>query len=892
MSILRRFALAGACVLLASPLAAQRRPVRPARSAARPDSTPAPLAKFLSAFTLRGIGPAAFSGRVTAFAVPVPYHNTMYVGTAGGGVWKTTNDGITWHEIGDSLGVETVGDIAVAPSDSNIVWVGTGERNSLRSQLWGNGVHKSTDGGKTWHAMGLADTRTIGRIVIDPRDPNVVYVAALGHLWGTNTERGVFKTTDGGKTWTKVLYVDDTTGFVDLAMDPSNPDVLYAAAWHRLRWGGSRMQGVGAGSGIYRTADAGKTWTRLTDPALHDGLPTDRMGRIGLAVAPSDPRVVYAMIQVDRGVTDPQQGRYGGVFRSDDGGASWTQVNDLQAVPHYYYDAIVVDPTNAKHVYVLFSPLLESKDGGATFARDSLYRVHVDNHALWIDPGDPRHMLLGNDGGAYGTHDGGKAWEHMELPIATFYTVIADTSVVPYRVCGGLQDNGVWCGPSRVRDTTGIADADWFAVNGGDGMWVQIPWTDPNTVYSEWQFGSMSRLDLKTWRREDIRPLALDAGAGSGYEYRWGWTAPMLLSQHDPTTLYVGGNHLFRLTNRGDDWTVLGPDMTRANRAHPAPDEGYTSYHALFSIAESPRNADILWTGSDDGLVWLTRDGGKTWADVTANFPKGAPTDCFVSTIVASRFADGTAYLTYDCHSRDDYRPHVYRTTDFGKTWTAMTEGLPASSGSYTIFEDPVNAKLLWVGTETGPYVTVDGGAHWERFGKNMPPAAVKKMAMSFRDRQLVVSTHGRGVWIADIGPLEEVSDSLLAQPAHLFAVPPALQFRYSDIRPDAGSRPFVAPNPPRGARIAYWLQEAQSGPVHLLITSAAGDTVKHLTGPGYAGLQWVTWDLSRDKPRPREKGGPTSTAELKRVLPGDYVVHLTVGKAKMEEKVRVEDWN
>ena len=500
-------------------------------------------------------------------------------------------------------------------------------------------------------------------------------------------------------------------------------------------------------------------------------------------------------------------------------------------------------------------------------------------------------LLLGNDGGVYVTLDRGRAWAHMEIPIGQFYTVIVDSSQTPYQVCGGLQDNGVWCGPSATRDSIGATDADWYSVNGGDGMWVQIPWNDPFTVYSEWQFGSMSRLDLRTWKRDEIRPMMLDAGAESGYELRWGWTAPMLLSQHDPTVLYVGANRLFRLTHRGDDWEILGPDMTRADRAHPAPEEGSTSYHALFSIAESPRTGRILWTGSDDGLVWVTRDSGATWTNVTVNFPRGAPTTCFVSTIVASRYADGAAYLTYDCHHRDDYRPYVYRTTDFGKTWTAIAAGLPADGGSYTIFEDPVNPRLLWVGTAFGVCVSVDGGGSWHRFGKNLPPVPVEKIAMSYRMHDLVLATHGRGIWIANVGPLEEMTDTLLAERVHLFAVPPALQHRYSDTYPSFGSRPFVAPNPPRGASIAYYLRDAQTGTVDLRILSAAGDTVKTIKAPGYAGLQHVTWDLTRDKPRPRELGGPTSTADLKRVEPGTYVAHLEVGGRELTRPIIVTSW-
>src|SRR2546428_2833093 len=698
-------ALACAALLGAVSLAAQKPTKRPAAAAradtaARPDTAAGAkdsLTRFLEGFSFRNLGPAAYSGRVTALAVPhaAGYPNTFYVGAAGGGVWKTTNGGITWQSVSEGLGVQTIGDLAVAPSDTNIVWVGTGEKNSLRSQWWGDGVYKSADGGKKWTNVGLKDTRSIGRIVLHPTNPDIVYVAALGHLWGTNPERGIYKTTDGGKTWSRILFVNDTTGFVDLEMDPGNPEVLYAAAWHRLRWGGSHMQGVGKGSGIYKTADGGKSWTKLTDPALKNGLPTDRLGRIGLAVSAKDPKVVYATIQVDRGVTDPLQGRYGGVFRSSDAGATWTQVNDLQAIPHYYYDDIWIDPTNPDHVWTVSPALLESKDGGKSFAPDSLHLVHGDYHALWIDRGDPQHLIIGNDGGVYVSRDGGKAWEHMAIPIRQFYTVVVGSSRTPYQVCG---------------------------------------------------------------------------------------------------------NHLIRMTHRGDDWEVLGPDMTRASREHPSPEVGHTSYHAVFAIAESPRSKDVVWAGSDDGLVWLTRDGGKTWAELSASFPKGAPTSCWGAAIVPSYHVESRAYLVYDCHSRDDYGPHVYRTEDFGKTWTEVGKALPADQGSLTVFEDPVNQRLLWVGTATGAYVTLDGGKSWRRFGKNLPTVPVESMAMSFAQRDLVVSTHGRGLWITNVVALEEMTDTLLAEAVHLFQVPTAYQYRPRDTYPDWGSRPFVAPNPPRGA--------------------------------------------------------------------------------------------
>lgn len=877
-----------------------RQPLPGARdnSRQRPDTaggvvTGDSLTRFLNKFSYRNLGPAAYSGRITAIAVPHPYRKTIYIGSAGGGVWKTSNAGITWHPISDSLGIQSIGDVAVAPSDTNVIWVGTGEKNSSRSQSWGNGVHKSTNGGRTWKHMGLTDTRSIARIVISPTDVNTVYVAALGHLWGTNAERGVFKTTNGGTTWSKVLFVDDTTGAIDLRMDPSNPEILYAATWHRLRQGGSHMQGTGAGSGIYKTVNGGHTWTKLTDPALHNGLPTADIGRVSISLSDKNPNVVYAMIAVDRGITSVSAAPFGGLFRSDDAGAHWVQVNDLAANPHYYYDEVVIDPTNDKHVYVLASPLFVSRDGGHTFAADSLYNVHVDNHALWIDPADSAHMILGNDGGVYTTFDGGKAWEHAQIPVGQFYTVAVDSASKPYRICGGLQDNGVWCGPSASRDSLGVTDADWYSVNGGDGMWVQISRADPNIIYSESQFGSMSRLDMRTWKRDNIKPLALDAGGDSGYGYTWGWTAPILLSQHDTTTLYAGANHLFRIHDngaKGVDWEVVGPDMTRADRNHPEAEGSNTSYHALFSIAESPRTRDVIWTGSDDGLVWLTRDYGKTWTNLTRNFPAGAPTNCFVSTIAASHFAEGTAYLTYDCHSRDNYAPHVFKTTNFGKSWSSITTGLPSDGGSLTVFEDPYNPQLLWVGTEVGVYVSIDGGARWRRFGRNLPPVQVDKFAMSYDQRELVVGTHGRGVWVASVGPLEEMSDSLLRERAHLFRVAPATQFRYADTHPSFGSRPFVARNPARGATISYYLRDALTGPVDLYVLSARGDTVRKLSGAGYAGLNQVTWDLSSTKPRGISLGESTSPADLRRVLPGDYVVTMKVNGVTLRQPIKVEE--
>jgi photosystem II stability/assembly factor-like uncharacterized protein len=825
--------------------------------------------------------------------VPRPYRHTYYVGTAGGGVFKTTNGGITWQAISDSIGVTTIGDVAVAPSDTNVVWAGTGEKNSLRSQGWGNGLWKSVDAGRTWRFAGLPDSRAIGRIVVHPRDPNTVYVAALGHLWGTNPERGVFKTTDGGRTWTKSLFVNDTTGFVDLVMDPSNPEVLYAAGWHRLRFGGTRVQGVGAGSGLWKTTDGGRSWRRLTDPTLRNGLPTSRMGRIGLAVSEKSPRIVYAMIQVDRGVTNANVGTQGGVFRSSDAGATWTQVHDYQAVPHYFYDDVWVDPADAEHLWTSGTFLMESKDGGRTFEPESLFNVHVDHHALWIDPDDPRHRILGNDGGVYESRDAGQAWQHHALPAAQAYTVSIDSSVAPYAVCAGFQDNGSWCVPSQTRDTLGIGDDDWLRVGGGDGMWVQTPWHDPHTVYSESQYGAISRYDLRTGKRDPITPVTVDAGAESSVGLTWGWTTPLLLSQHDSTVLYAGANRLVRYTKRGDDWELLGPDMTRADPARPTPDTGSTSYRAIFSIAEGPRDRNLLWTGSDDGLIWVTRDGGTTWTETSRNLPAGVPQQCFVGTLVASRHAPGSALAALDCHHRDDYRPWLMRTTDYGASWQRLgIEGLPADGGSHTIAEHPINPRVLFAGTERGAWVSVDAGASWRRFPRTLPPVAVHRFAVHHGTRDLVIGTHGRGLWVVNVAALDSLSEgATLAERARLLPIPTAYQWRWVDTRASTGSRPTFFANPPRGAVVTYWLRDAQPGPVQLTVLSAQGDTVRKIMAPGYAGLQRAVWDFTRDKPRPRAKGDPATPAELRLVEPGEYVVALRVGETTMRQRVTVRAW-
>ncbi len=853
---------------------------------------------LLSEFKWRLVGPSSPAGR--AWQVVGDEHNpkTFYVCTAGGGLWKSTDNGTTIHPIFDNETSASTGAVAIAPSNSDLVWVGTGEPANTRANSWGDGVYKSLDGGKSWQHMGLKDSRQISAIVIHPTKPDIVYVAAMGYEWGRNTERGIFKTVDGGKTWNKVLYVNDTTGFIDLQVDPKNPEVLYAAAWQRFRFGGGDMAESGPESGLYKTVDGGRHWTKLSN-----GLPKEDKSKITIAVARGNPKIVYAAILT--GEPAPAGKRTidtGGIFRSADAGKSWTRMNP--AMTSYYYDVIKVDPADDNRIWMPVFDLMVSTDGGKTLVKANMRHVHNDLHGLWINPRDPEHMIISGDGGINISYNRGATWQQAVLPIGQFYEVAVDNQK-PYYVYGGMQDTGHWLGPSQTYDNEGITNHDWIKLRfNGDGMSIHADDQDPNIIYMVQEFGNFSRLDLRTWDRKELLPDSAEAAKRGLHPFRYDWTPPMIISQHNREVLYLGSNYLFRFTKRGDSWDVISPDLTAQQekqlKGSKVDYTGYHSYGALFSIAESPLDAKVLWTGADDGPVYVTRDGGSSWTNVTANFPAGAPTSSVVGEIEASRFDKATAYVAYDPHTREDHKPYLYVTNDYGQTWRSINGDLPNGGSSYVIREDPVNPNLLFAGTEFGLFLTIDKGQHWVQLKNNLPTVAIRTMAIQPREHDLVVGTFGRAIWIVDISPFEQMTPQVLAKSAHLFDVKPGTLFktRYTygaTIEELNGDMFFRAENPPYGTVITYYLRETYGPEVSISIRDRNGTTVRTLKGPGSAGIHRVVWDLKRegsvtDEEAARARAETLSEKDALAWVPaGRYTATLDSAGSRLTTDIRVE---
>jgi photosystem II stability/assembly factor-like uncharacterized protein len=810
----------------------------------------------LAALAARSIGPANMSGRVTALAVVEKRPATQYVGSASGGLWKTSNNGISWQPIFDQQRVAAIGDVAVAASNPDIVWVGTGEANARNSVSWGDGVYKSVDGGKTWQNMGLRDSQHIGRIIIHPKDPNTVYVAALGHLWGPNKERGLFKTTDGGKTWTAIKQIDD-------------PQTLYAAAYRVRRdafSGSNPAVQLSLEAGLYRSTNGGASWQKLTQ-----GLPNRPLGRCGISIARSDPRILYAVVQTDLTAIRTVAGQpaktndqpdNGGIFRSEDKGTTWSKVNDLCPRP-FYFGQVRVDPQDPRRVYVAGIALHVSEDGGTTFRADAATGVHADHHALWIDPADSDHLIAGCDGGVYYSYDRGQTWEHLKnLPIAQFYAIGLDLRK-PYRIYGGLQDNGTWGGPSRTFSREGVSAADWFRLHAADGYYCQADPQEPDLVYCEAQYGNLRRVNVRTGEDLGIRPQP-PAGQPA---YRFNWSSPILLSPHDHRILYFAGNHVFRSVHRGDTWEVISPDLTKGK---PGPSE--ENGHTITTLAESPLKAGLLYAGTDDGKIHVSRNGGLSWTDLSARIP-GLSADRWISRLECSPFAEGTAFLAIDRHRHNDRAPYLFKTEDYGATWKSLTTNLPPEGHLHVIRCDPVQRHLLYVGTEFGLFLSLDGGASWHPFRHGLPPVAVHDLAIHPRDRELVIATHGRGLYIVDAAPLQQLTTQVLAGPAHLFEVKPALRYEPRDYHGLGSGKQFLAPNPPVGAVFYYHLQSKLADEIRLTITDARSQPVATVTGAGTPGLHRVLWNLRGTGPVPA----------------GEYIVRWRIGDREETRTFRVD---
>jgi photosystem II stability/assembly factor-like uncharacterized protein len=1002
---------------------------------------------LLSAFRFRSIGPAGMGGRIDDIAVSESDPNIIYVGYAVGGVFKSENNGISFAPVFDTLSTASIGDIAIHPRDPNIVYVGTGEANNRQTSSFGDGIYKTTDGGKTFRNIGLKETQTIARIAIDPKNPETVYVAALGHLFGPNPDRGVYKTTDGGKTWNKVKFIDDDTGFTDVAIDPVNTHIVYAASYQRRR-SGCCFNGGGPGSGIWKSADAGKNWKRLAE----NGLPPGTYGRIALDVSRSNPNVLYAQIEAGEQATPervasidtsaateatppgaaavtppggtppggtaaaPPSGRgsapattappatppgggggsgrgtvynwcnnggpgrgfaigrggqpaepsasrtppdldpkRGGVLRSENKGQTWTLMSNCNSRP-MYFSQIRVDPTNDKTIYVAGLPVAKSLDGGKTFvtldeAGGNGEPGHVDQHAIWIDPRNPKHIMEGNDGGLNISWDQGKSWDFVNTMATALAYVVTGDMRRPYYVYIGLQDNGSWGGPSAVRGRGGILNSDWFGIGGGDGFYTAVDPTDYNIVYTESQDGNTNRYDLRLGRGQSIRPNAgggrgrggqpsapgggaapaarggqppappVQASGGGGFgrggppnvinatfgdQYRFNWNTPFILSPHNPSILWLGGNRLFKSYNRGDSW-VASEDLTKnvdrntvtlmgvpGNQTQLSKNDGVVSYSTIVSISESPVMPGVVWAGTDDGTLQVTRDGGQTFTEVGKNL-SGLPDNhqYWISRIDASHFDPATAYVSVDGHRSDDLKPYVFVTRDYGKTFEDLTSNLPPYGNVQVIREDPKNRDLLYAGTEFGLFISLDCGRNWQKFMNNYPTVRTDDILVHPRDNDLIVATHGRSIWIVDdITPLQQLTEAVRDSEATLFDIRPAIAWLNDQQRNQqvGGQKVFVGENAPRGASINYYLKSAATGDVKISIADVTGRVIRTIDGTKTAGINRIMWNLSPTASQGQGGGGGFGGGRggITTVEPGTYLVTLEVGGKKLTKPLQV----
>ncbi len=865
------------------------------------------LAQILGALKFRELGPGVTSGRIADIAVNPTNTSVWYIGFASGGLWKTTNGGVTFTPLFDSQKSYSIGCVTIDPHNPNVIWVGTGENNSQRSVPWGDGIYKSCDGGKTWKNMGLKNSEHIAKIIVHPEDPDIIYVAAQGPLWGPGGDRGLYKSTDGGKTWDTTLYISKHTGVTDVIMDPRNPDVLYAASYQRARRVWTLING-GPEAAVYKTTNGGKNWKKLTN-----GLPGGDLGRIGLALAPANPDIVYATIEEYTGK--------GGFYASTDRGASWQKRNPWFSRSAQYYTEIFCDPYNPDLLYVVDTYTRISYDGGRTFKHLGNKYRHVDDHAIWIDPADTKHLLIGGDGGLYETFDRGKSFRFFaNLPCTQNYRVGIDNAEPFYNVYYGTQDNNTWGGPSRTTQSGGITNDFWYQVVGGDGYQARIDPNNPNIVYAQWQYGNLIRYDRKSGEVFYIKPQP-----EKDEMLRWNWDTPLILSNHSPTRLYIAANRVFRSDDRGDKWVAISPDLTRQIDRNQLPIMGKvwgpdavaknastSLYGNIVAMAESPLNENLLAVGTDDGLIQITEDGGKTWNKIST-FPS-VPETTYVSDIYLSQHNENVIYATFNNHKRADFKPYVLKSEDKGKTWKSITEGIPENHPVWTIYEDHKNPNLLFLGTEYSFFISTVAGKNWFQHKSGLPTIAVRDIEIQKRENDIVLATFGRGVYVLDdYSPLQNLAKETLDKEAHIFPVKDALIYIEDDSyrKNNQGGSFYRAKNPPFGATFTYYLKESiktkkqlrkeaekkaekegktikyptleelqaedeeQAPYLIFKIEDMNGNAIRLLKAPASKGIHRITWDMRYPSPTPvNEKTNINKNAGMP-VMPGQYKVTM-----------------
>lgn len=857
----------------------------------------------------RSVGPALASGRISDFAVNPNNHSEYYIGVASGNIWKTTNAGITFEPVFENYGAYSIGCLAIDPNNTFVIWAGTGENNHQRALGYGNGVYKSSDGGKSWKNMGLKESRQIGKIVVDPRNSNIVFVAAEGSVWGPGGERGLYKTIDGGKTWKKVLDISEHTGVNNLIFDPRNPDVMYATSEQRRRHVFTKISG-GPESAVYKSEDGGETWDKIMS-----GLPSVDIGGMGIDISPANPDIIYLIVEA----ADNQSGFY----RSTNRGASWDKMSNY-ASSGQYFNEIVCDPKDPDKVYSLEVVSKVTTDGGKNWVNIGVDARHVDDHALWINPGDTKHLLIGGDGGIYESFDGGAKWDFKQnLPVTQFYRVFADNTYPFYYIYGGTQDNNSLGGPSRTISSDGIVNSDWFMTNGGDGFWSAVDPENPDIVYAESQYGGMVRYDKKSGEAIDIRPEPIKGEK----TYKWNWDTPLLISPHKNTRIYVAANFVFRSEDRGDSWERISDDLSTGTDRNTFPvmgkywssdavakDKSTSQFGMVVSLAESPKKENLLFAGTDDGVISVTED-GKTW--VSYNKFDGIPEYTYVSDVLPSAFDENVVYAAFNNHKRDDFKPYILKSTDKGKTWKSIASNLPQNGSVWTIAEDPVNPNLLFAGTEFSIFFTIDGGEKWFKLGSGLPDIPVRDIAIQKREGDLIIATFGRSFYVMDdYTPLRSVTKEMLEKDAHLFTPRDALMYMESWARYGVGDNYYKAPNPEFGASLTWYIKDVpktmkaarkekekelfkESKPIPQLtdsiriaeerevapylvftFTDESGNEIARINKPASKGINRLTWDLRYPDLMTLKADKFDATAKVNTsnlVMPGKYSVSLAM---------------